>query len=54
MAKNRKGLGKQYGENFKKKQIRDAKQRVYSGSRNVTDKDFDIVFGSLTNKKRKK
>lgn len=53
MSKNRKGLGKKYGENFKKKQVRDAKDRVYSGSKNVTDKDFDIVFGSLTNKRKK-
>lgn len=53
MSKNRKGLGKKYGENFKNKQVRDAKNRVYSGSKNVTDKDFDIVFGSLTNKRKK-
>jgi hypothetical protein len=54
MAKSRKGLGKQYGKKFVEKQKRDAHIRVYSGSKNTTDKDFDIVFDSLTNKKRKK
>lgn len=53
MAKSRKGLGKQYGKKFVEKQTRDAKNRVYSGSKNVTDKDFDIVFDSLTKKRKK-
>lgn len=52
MAKSRKGLGKQYGKNFVEKQTRDSKNRVYSG-KGATDKDFDIVFDSLTKKRKK-
>jgi hypothetical protein len=53
MSKSRKGLGKKYGKKFVEKQTRDAHIRVYSGSKNTTDKDFDIVFDSLTKKRKK-
>ncbi len=52
MSKSRKGLGKKYGKKFVEKQTRDAKNRVYSGSKNVTDKDFDIVFDSFHKRKK--